>query len=64
MNRGAWQQDPWLQYLPRLHRKLATTEMESGLPGKLDDAFPLSSAAALPDCHHVQHLPHPAEAQC
>jgi hypothetical protein len=32
MNRQAWQEDTWLQYLPLLHRELAAPEIDSGLP--------------------------------
>ena len=32
MNKQAWQDDTWLQYLPRLHRELAAPEIDSGLP--------------------------------
>lgn len=32
MSRQAWQEDTWLQYLPLLHRELASSEIDSSLP--------------------------------
>jgi hypothetical protein len=32
MNKQKWQSDPWLQYLPDLHRTLAAPDLRNGLP--------------------------------